>query len=166
MDTPETDIDLRTEPAGEAIDPGAKRFDIFLIDTAWNRPVSRAVRRQLPLIYEFQRQDTLYLLTREQSVEIGRRFHDFIGHDPTILVYDRFAPRTSTLGYRGFRLNLGLIRRPEQALSRLQEFVRFLAEHRSAVDLDREVKRQMHREGMEGLIKIIRDGFETGVELV
>jgi hypothetical protein len=160
------DIDLRTEPTEGPIDPDAKRFDIFLIDTGWNRPVSRAVRKQLPLIFEFQRQDTLYLLSREQSIEIGRRFHEFIGHDPTILVYDQFAPQSTPGSFRGFRLNLGLIRRPEQALSRLQEFVRFLAEHRTAVNLDREVKRQMHREGFEGLVKIVRGGLEAGIELV
>ena len=86
------DIDLRAGMTGGPIDPNAKRFDIFLIDTGWNRPVSRAVRRQLPLIFEFQRQDTLYLLSREQSIELGRRFHELIGHDPMILVYDDFAP--------------------------------------------------------------------------
>ncbi len=160
------DIDLRTGTAGGPIDPDAKRFDIFLIDTGWNRPVSRTVRRQLPLIFEFQRQDALYLLSREQSIELGRRFHELIGHDPMILVYDDFAPRSPAGGFHGFRLNLGLIRRPEQALARLQEFVRFLAEHRTAVNLDREVRRQMHREGFEGLVKIIRGGLEAGIELV
>ncbi len=34
------------------------------------------------------------------------------------------------------------------------------------MNLDREVRRQMHREGFEGLVKIIRGGLEAGIELV
>ena len=59
-----------------------------------------------------------------------------------------------------------MIKSPEQALSRLQEFVRFVAEHRAAACLDEEVRRQMHREGVEGLVKILGEGLETGIELV
>ena len=157
-------LDLRSPPPGDAT-PDSKRFDLFLIDTVWNRPVSRAVHHQLPLIYEFQSQDTLYILTREQSVAIGKANPDFIGHDPTLLVYDRFASSKSCT-YKGFRLNLGLMRNPEQALKRLQEFVRFIAQHRAAENLDQEIRRQMHREGLQGVIQIVREGFEAGVELV
>ena len=94
-----------------------KRFDIFLIDTGWNEPVSKVVRSHLPLVYEYQRQDSLFLLTPEQSVEVLRREPRLIGRDPTIVVYDLYAPADRKVGrYRGFRLNLGRFRRPEQAL--------------------------------------------------
>ena len=33
------------------ITPDMKRFDIFLIDTGWNRPISGWSRSHLPLIY-------------------------------------------------------------------------------------------------------------------
>jgi hypothetical protein len=164
------DLDLRSEQFKEPLTNESKRFDIFLVDSGWNGPVSKAVREHLPLIYQFQRQDTLYILTPEQSVVILKQDPQLIGHDPTILVYDRFAS-TSTAdpadrAYRGFRLNLGLMRRPEQALARLNEFVRFVAEHRTAQCLSREVRKTMHREGLQGMVKILREGLEAGAELV
>ena len=74
------------------------------------------------------------------------------------------APRRAKPGgYHGFRLNLGLIRHPEQAMARLLEFVRFVAMHRCAEHLDREVRRELHREGIEGIVKILR---ETSVEML
>jgi hypothetical protein len=160
-------LDLRAKLDDGPPPPDAKRFNIFLIDTGWNGPVSKAVRHQLPLIYQFQKQDTLYILSHEQSVEIVKRAPELIGHDPTILVYDLFAPRAGDGGiFRGFRLNLGLLRSPEQALARLQEFVRFIAAHRGALHLHHEVRREMHREGVDGMIKILREGFEATIELV
>jgi hypothetical protein len=134
------------------------RFHIFLIDTCWNEAVSKVVRSHLPLVYEYQRQDSLYLLTPEQSVEILNRAPEFIGYDPTIIVYDRYAPTDRKHGsYRGFRLCLGRFKHAGQALSRLQEFLRFLISHRTAVSLDIEVRRELNREGARGLIKILRE---------
>ena len=66
----------------------------------------------------------------------SKRNPHLIGHDPIILVYDLYAPANrKSRGYRGFRLNLGLIKHPEQALARLQEFLRFVAVNRTAVPL-------------------------------
>ena len=94
---PPIDLDLRTRPPPGPLTPDMKRFDIFLIDTGWKRPISKMVRSHLPLIYEYQKQDSLYLLTPEQSVEILKRAPDFIGHDPTILVYDLCAPSAASI---------------------------------------------------------------------
>ena len=119
------------------------------------------------MIYEYQKQDTLYILSHEQSLEIGKRSPEFIGRDPTLLVYDRLATDESKKNrFRGFRLNLGILRNPEQAISRLQDFVRFVAEHRHVIDLQREVQREMHKEGFEGFVKILREGFEASIEMV
>ncbi len=145
-------------------DPKAKRFDIFLIDTHWNSPVSRAIRSHLRLLQEYQPQDSFYELTREQSVEVLKHDPKLIGMDPTIVVYDIYGSSRGDCGaYRGFRLNLGLMRNGEQALARLHEFLRFIAEHRMAEHLDREVKRELHREGVDGMIKILR---EASVDLL
>jgi hypothetical protein len=157
--TPPANLDLRTEPPSGPLSPEGKRFDIFLIDTGWNRPVSEMVRTHLPLLYQYQKQDSLYLLTREQSVEILKRDPDLIGHDPTIIYYDSYGSGN----YHGFRLNLGLMRKAEQALARLQEFMRFVTAHRTALHLDREIRRELHREGVEGIIKLLH---ETGTELL
>jgi hypothetical protein len=54
-------------------------------------------------------------------------------------------------------LNLGLIRHPEQALARLQEFLRFVAMNRTAVPLDRAIRGELYREGLDGIVKILRE---------
>jgi hypothetical protein len=150
-----------------APDRDMKRFHIFLIDTGWNVAVSKIVRSHLPLIYEYQSQDSLYLLTHAQSVELLKRAPELIGHDPTVVVYDLYAPSEGKHGnYRGFRLNLGRFKKADQALSRLQEFVRFINIHRTAVHLDAEVRRQLHREGLHGIVKILGEFSETSLELL
>jgi hypothetical protein len=155
---PPVDLDLRAQKATGPLTPDMKRFDIFLIDTGWNAAVSKMVRAYLPLLHQYQRQDSLYLLTPEQSVEILRKEPKFIGQDPSILVYDLYAPDDRKhRNYRGFHLNLGRFKHSEQALARLQEFLRFLIQHRTAVSLDVEVRRELHREGAKGMIKILRE---------
>jgi hypothetical protein len=162
--TPPIELDLRARTAAGALSPGMKRFDIFLIDTGWNRPISRMVRAHLRILYEYQMNDTLYELSHEQSVELLKHDPNSIGCDPTIVVYDIYGASKANAGtYRGFRLNLGPLRRPEQALVRLQEFIRFLATNRTAERLDREIRRELHREGFDGMIKLLR---ETSSELL
>jgi len=128
-----------------------------VIDTGWNGPVSKVVRSHVRLLHQLHTQDSLYVLSPEQSMEIIKRDADLIGCDPTIIAYDLYGAACSTQGYCGFRLNLGLIRHPEQALARLQEFVRFVAKNRTAENLEREVRRELHREGIEGIVKILRE---------
>jgi hypothetical protein len=160
-------LDLRSRPATEAPKADAKRFDIFLIDTGWNEPVSKLVHSHLPVLYAYQKQDSLYILSREQSIEILRREPMLIGRDPTVLVYDLFAPRgEGKAKYRGFRIHLGRFRKPEQALSRLQEFLRFINQNRTAICLEEQVKRELHREGVAGSINILRELSEASIELI
>jgi hypothetical protein len=116
------------------------------------------VRSHLSMIFSFAKQDAFYLLSPEQSIEILRRAPHLIGHDPILLVYDLYAPPSrKSRGYRGFRLNLGLIKHPEQALARLQEFLRFVAVNRTAVPLDRAIRGELYREGIDGMVKILRE---------
>ena len=84
------ELDLRAEPLTEPLTPEMKRFDIFLIDTGWNRQVSEVVHSHLPLLFAYHKHDSLYLLTRQQSVEVLRHDPALIGHDPIIIFYDRF----------------------------------------------------------------------------
>jgi hypothetical protein len=157
-------LDLRFKASHHPVDPDAKRFDVFLIDSGWNSSVGKLVRSHLPAMLNFEKQDSFYMLSIEQSVEILKRSPQLIGHDPIILVYDLLAPASrETRGYRGFRLNLGLIKHPEQALARLQEFLRFVAINRTAVPLDRAIRRELYREGFDGIIKILR---EASTELI
>jgi hypothetical protein len=163
---PPKELDLRAKQHEAPLSPDAKRFDIFLIDTGWNVPVSKALRHHVPLLHLHHPQDTLYILSPEQSVAALKNAPYLIGHDPTIVVYDLYGSEHSAGKYRGFRLNLGLMRSPEQALARLQEFSRFVAENRTAAALDDEVRRELHREGVSGMLKIMREGLEASVELI
>ena len=89
-----------------------------------------------------EQKEAIYVLSREQSLELIKKRPHLIGHDPIILAYDHYAhPTRKTCGYRGFRLNLGLIKQPEQALARLQEFLRFVAINRDASHLQTVVSR-------------------------
>ncbi|MDR3639133.1 MAG: hypothetical protein P4L84_35335 [Isosphaeraceae bacterium] len=161
------ELDLRSRGIAGPIPCDAKRFDIFLIDTGWNVCVSKAVRAHLPIMHEYQKQDTLYLLTPEQSIEILKREPRLIGRDPAIVIYDLFAPAEHKVGnYRGFRLYLGRFKHAEQALSRLQEFVRFINQHRTAASLHAEVRRELHREGLSGMVKVLREASEASIELI
>ena len=158
------DLDLKTRHTAGPPNHDMNRFHIFLIDTGWNDAVSKLVRSHLPLLYEYQSQDSLYLLTPEQSVEILKHTPEFIGHDPIVLVYDRYAPSDRKhRNYRGFRLCLGRYKHAAQALSRLQEFLRFLISHRTAVALDTGSPARLHREGAKGMVKILR---EASTELI
>jgi hypothetical protein len=151
-------LDLRFKPIDQPIDPTTKRFDIFLIDTGWNQAVAKVIHSQLSLFLGINNQDSFYILSHDQSVEIIKRAPHLIGHDPIILVYDVLAPSNrKSRGYHGFRLNLGLIKHPQQALARLQEFLRFIALNRTAVRLDRSIRGELYREGFDGMIKILRD---------
>jgi hypothetical protein len=156
--TPPVDLDLRFEASDSPPDPKAKRFNIFFIDTGWNSAVAKVVRSHLSTICSFEKEDSFYMLSCEQSIELLRRAPQLIGHDPILLVYDLYAPANrKSRGYRGFRLNLGLLKHPEQALARLQEFLRFVALNRSAVSLEKAIRGELHREGFDGLVKILRE---------
>ncbi len=152
-------LDLRSKDADHALDPDCQRFNFFLIDTGWNEAVSHMVHKHFPrFLHHHNPKDSLYILTPEQSVEVLKQAPYEIGHDPIILVYDLYAPNCKDgKSYKGFRLALGLIRHPDQAMARLQEFFRFLVMHRSSAELDREIRRNLHREGFQGMVKILRE---------
>ena len=80
------------------------------------------------------------------------------------------VPRTNQTkekaNYHGFRLNLGIIKNPEQALGKLQEFLKFVAMHRTAECLSCEVERELHREGLGNMVKLLREASEASLELL
>ena len=153
------DLNLRAREGDDPPEADEQRFNFFLIDTGWNEPVSRMVHRHFPTrLHHHNPKDLLFNLTPEQSVELIRHAPYEIGHDPVILVYDLYASDEKKVNkFKGFRLALGLMRNPEQAMARLQEFFRFLVIHRASENLDREIRRELHREGVEGMVKILRE---------
>lgn len=154
---------LRSKSRQEVPAADQKRFDIFLVDTGWNSPVARLVREQVPVLFHYNPHDSLYILSHEQSLAIIKKDPEQIGKDPILLVYDLYAGDNNPGNYRGFRLNLGLIRHADQALARLQDFVKFIAIHRQSTNLAREITKELHHEGYEGMVKILT---ETATELI
>jgi hypothetical protein len=146
-------------PSPEADEPsGVPRFHIFIADSGWNSAGHRVLVENFALLRNLQKDDPIYVLSPEQSIELQRRHGSRIGLDPTIAVHDMDAmDRGGTSGFHGFRLHLGLLRTPQQALLALQAFTRFLVMHRRSTDLEGVIRSELRREGFAGAIEIIMD---------
>ncbi|ARN79834.1 hypothetical protein [Methylocystis bryophila] len=132
------------------------RFRIYVIDTGWNSVARKALRENLDLIREFNDEEEVYFLDRGQSIALLRRHSRLIGHDPIISVHDLQAIHRRRVHHvHGFRLHLGLLRQEDQALRALQMFARFLQMNRSAKDLEKVVRANLHRQGLAGAIEIV-----------
>ena len=137
------------------------RFHYFIIDSGWKSHSARVLRENFRMIREFENHDPMYVLSREQSIEIIRANPDLIGKDPILLVHDLQAKGgRGASGYHGFRLCLGVIKNAEQALFAMQEFLRFIADHRNSRNIEKDMQRKLHREGMEGAIEVIRESAQ------
>lgn len=153
-------------PDAKAGEAGTEpRFHFFLIDSGWKSTAARVVRENFSMIREFQNDDPLYVLSREQSVKLIRDNPELIGKDPIILVHDLQAKGgRGESGYHGFRLCLGLIKNSQQALKAMQEFLRFVHNHRTCADIELAIRQRLHRQGLEGAIEVIREGAQELME--
>jgi hypothetical protein len=134
----------------------AARFHIFIVDSGWNSAAHRVLVENFALIRNLQKDDPVYVLSREQSIAFQRHHGSRIGRDPIIAVHDMEAlDKGGAAGFHGFRLSLGLLRTPQQALMGLQAFVRFLVMHRRSTDLEADIRANLRREGLMGAIEII-----------
>ena len=144
------------EDQGSQEPPRGPRFRIFIVDAGWNSVARRVLQENFALIRDLQKDDPIYVLSREKSIEFLRRHGSRIGRDPIIAVHDlRALGESGTDGFHGFRLSLGLLRTPEQALLGLQSFARFLVTHRNAADLEADIRADLRREGIAGAIEIM-----------
>lgn len=153
--------DLPAEAPIEAPDT-QPRFQFFLIDSGWDGPVPKLLRQNLRMITHLQNHDPFYVLSRSQSSELIRRHPHLIGKDPILLARDLHGARTSGKDqYHGFHLNLGIIQNPERALEVLQNFLNFLAMHRKNANIDQVIRAQLHRDGLQGAVEVLRGGSEA-----
>jgi len=163
-------LHLRPKVREQPLTPETPRFHVFLIDTGWNGPVSKVLHENMPLFHHYHPQDPVYILSREQSIKILKTAPEHIGRDPMIVVYDIYRPKKNQskekANYHGFRLNLGIIKNPQQALFKLQEFLKFVATHRTADCLSCEVERELHREGLGNMVKLLRETSGASLELL
>ncbi len=138
----------------------APRFHFFIIDAGWKSTAAKVLRDNFGMIREFQNSDPLYVLNRQQSIDLIRANPDLIGKDPVILVHDLHAQGgRGESGYHGFRLCLGLINDGQQALAAMQKFLRFIQQHRHSVDLEKDIRNNLHRKGFESAIEVIRESM-------
>lgn len=135
------------------------RFHFFIIDSGWKSSSAKVIRDNFHMIREFQNDDPLYILTREQSIELIRANPELIGRDPMIVVHDLHAQGgRGDSGYHGFRLCLGLVKDSAKALDAMQEFLRFVHNHRRSADIEKDLKKKLHHAGLEGALEVIREG--------
>src|SRR5215469_7889549 len=69
-------------------DPSTPRFHIFIVDTGWDSPAHKVLQENFTLIRELQKEDPIYVLGKEKSIEYMRHHQERIGHDPIIAVHD------------------------------------------------------------------------------
>lgn len=161
---------LRPKHREEPLTVDTPRFHVFLVDTGWNKPVSKVLHQNIRLFYHYHPQDPVYILTKGQSIKLLKRAPECIGHDPMVLMYDIYTPKgahsNEKHNYHGFRLNLGVIKNPEQALAKLQEFLKFVTKNRTAECLECEVHRELHREGLSNMVNILREASGASLEML
>ena len=132
------------------------RFQIFIVDGGWNSPAHRVLHENFGMLRDLAKNDPIYVLSREKSIEFALSHPSLLGKGPAIVVHDLAALREGgAAGFHGFRLHLGLMRSVEQALLALELFTRFLATHRRSLDLEADIRRNLRREGIIGAIEII-----------
>ena len=101
-------------PSGQAMHsagagPGnAPRFRIFIVDCGWNSPARRVLLDNFSLIRELQQDDPIYVLSREKSIELARRYGSRIGRDPILAVHDMAALE----GWNGWFSRVSPVTRP------------------------------------------------------
>jgi len=158
-DEPLSNAPATVEQTPEETHEHQPRFHFFLIDAGWKSASAKVIRDNFHMIREFQNSDPLFVLSREQSVELIRDNPELIGKDPIIIVHDLHAKGgRGESGYHGFRLCLGLIKDASKALDAMQEFLRFVHQHRRSADIEKDIRRQLHHAGLEGALEVIREG--------
>jgi hypothetical protein len=159
-ETPAPQAEISSQPAGtgqaQAAPPKDVRFRIFVIDTGWNSVASRVLHENLNVIRDLNCDDEVYLLDRDMSIALLRHHPAQVGRDPIITVHDTQAIHRHRVHHtHGFRLHLGILDSEDQVLAALQMFTRFLATHRTAKDLEKVVRKNLHRQGFVGAIEIL-----------
>jgi hypothetical protein len=156
------DNETKSHAPGNETPAYTKRLDVFIIDSGWNLAISNALMRNLDQIRDYLEGDELYILDQSQSIAMLKMNPHLIGHDPMILFLDRKRKEAGHEFY-GIRLNLGLLRKPEQALARLQSALRIVAENRACPDMYHAVQKELWHAGIEGAFKVIS---EAALEVV
>lgn len=139
-----------------------KRFDIYVIDTKWNRRLSGVLHKYVALMETYLAEsNNCYILDQQQSIEILKVNHEYVGRDPMLIVYDSDAAIEGRKSGSGFRCCLGTLRSAEAAADLLACLLQIILDHNKSARLADAVRREVHKEGIDGAIEIIGESFVT-----
>ncbi len=130
------------------------RFQLFIVNTGWQSEATRVLEENLPNLKALLPEVPVFVLTAEQSRRVIAEDPARIGSDPCILMVD--TQKDAATGYHGFRLSLGTLRKRDEALAVLQTFTRFIVSHLDSQNIERDVRDQLHKEGLTNLIEVLR----------
>jgi hypothetical protein len=136
-------------------DDGARRFEVYVIDSGWQTPAAEVVRAALPLFRKYLSRHEVYVLTADQSEQFLQHHPQLLGRDPIVAILDREAIRRERADGIGARLLLGHIRDEHRVLALLKMLLRIVNTPHLADDLPGSIRRFVHREGMKGAIEIV-----------
>lgn len=145
----------RRRPEAMTTGPLPPHFHLFVIDSGWRSEAADILHENLELIQDFAGDCPVFVLNADQSRQVCRSDPHLIGRDPSLIVHDLRSVGAGDPGYRGLRLNLGMIRRRDEALSLLQEFLRFLLTHSRSPDIEQDLRRVLHREGLFQALEVL-----------
>src|SRR5579862_9477088 len=148
-------IEAGQAPASAA--PAKTRFDIFVADVGWHSPVADTLRKNLDTCLRYHVNSTVYILNKDQCVQLYRNHPSMIGTEPSIVVIDREAAAANRARGFGFKLNLGMIRDYPTANSLLKWVLAVLAEQKPGSDITEPIRTVIHKEGIRGAIDILAD---------
>ncbi len=135
--------------------PLPPHFHLFVVDSGWRSEAADILHENLELIQDFAGDCPVFVLNREQSRQFCRSDPHLIGRDPSLIVHDLRSSGADRPGYRGLRLNLGMTRRRDEALALLQEFLRFLLTHSRSPDIEQDLRRVLHRQGLFQALEVL-----------
>jgi len=143
---------------GSWLPPTQPRLRIFIVDSGWNSAAREVLHDNFHLLRELQRETPIYLLGRDRSIELLRRYPLLVGRDPIIRVHCEVLRHHRPPGFHGFRLHLGLLKEHDQALTALQKFIRFIGMHRDSQDMEMDMRKKLRMEGLKGAFEVIAHG--------
>ncbi|BBL74400.1 hypothetical protein [Methylomagnum ishizawai] len=137
--------------------PHTPRYHVFLLDLGWQTENARVIHENLGVINACLGGCPLFVLNREQSLAVLQRDPHLIGSDPCLIVHDTHVlGHNGGDGYHGFRLSLGRAKDGQEALRLFQDFLRFVAEHSGSPDIQKDLSKKLHREGLAQTIELLR----------
>ena len=99
---PPTQAAQRESPVDEE-----PRFQIFIVDGGWKSPAHRVLHENFRMLRDLAKNDPIYVLSREKSIEFILNNVSLMGKTPAIIAHDLTALREGgTGGFHCFRLRL------------------------------------------------------------